>query len=106
MQDSKNPIDPEKGIGDADVHVVPSSSATSSNDVLPVHVPEKLSKWNQAIQSLKGLEARGISRVPSNERDAPTTAALIQMAIVWYSANIAINNLVIGMLGPLLFGLG
>ncbi|KAL8990109.1 MAG: hypothetical protein Q9169_008208, partial [Polycauliona sp. 2 TL-2023] len=76
MQDSKNPIDPEKVIGDADVHVVPSSATSSNNDVLPIHVPEKLSKWNQAIQSLKGLEARGISRVPPNERDAPSTAAL------------------------------
>ncbi|KAL8976431.1 MAG: hypothetical protein Q9205_007557, partial [Flavoplaca limonia] len=52
------------------------------------------------------LEARGISRVQPHEREAPTLAAMTQMAIMWYSANITLNNLAVGFLGPLLFELG
>ena len=79
---------------------------SSSHDVLPIHVPEKFSRWNQAIESLGGLEARGISRVPSNEREAPSSTGYVQMVVLWYSANISLNNLAVGFLGPLLFNLG
>ncbi|KAL9628683.1 MAG: hypothetical protein Q9204_005737, partial [Flavoplaca sp. TL-2023a] len=101
------PEDSEKGLSEkhpGDVHVV--SEPAASNDALPIHVPEKLSRWNRTIQSIKGLEARGISRVQPHEREAPTLAAMTQMAIMWYSANITLNNLAVGFLGPLLFELG
>ncbi|KAL8672679.1 MAG: hypothetical protein Q9168_002863 [Polycauliona sp. 1 TL-2023] len=105
------PLDAEKGLGATTQVQHPSESTTTSfpsnNDVsLPVQVPENLSRWNRAIQSLKGLEARGIGRVPSDERGEPTMAALAQVAIMWYSANITLNNLAVGFLGPLLFDLG
>ena len=94
---------PEKNIGDIRVS---SESASSSHDVLPIHIPEKLSRWNRTIESLRGLEARGISRVPPDEREAPSFASYVQMVILWYSANITANNLAVGFLGPLLFDLG
>ncbi|KAL8854515.1 MAG: hypothetical protein Q9221_000786 [Calogaya cf. arnoldii] len=99
--------DTEKGVIDKDpgnVQVVSDSS--SSNDALPIHVPKKLSRWNRTIQSIKGLEARGISRVEPSEREEPTFSSLLQVAIMWYSANITLNNLAVGFLGPLLFELG
>lgn len=100
--------DPEKVLSDKGVRdfEVMSDAASSSDNVLLIGVTEKLSRWNRTIQSLKGLEARGISRVPSTEREAPSLAGLVQMAIMWYSANITANNLAVGLLGPLLFDLG
>ena len=85
---------------------VSAESTSSSDGVLPIHVPEKLSRWNRAIESLRGLEARGISRVPPDEREAPSLASYVQMVTLWYSANITANNLAVGFLGPLLFDLG
>lgn len=101
-------MDSEKALGEKDLGQVEEvgSDFASSNDALPIPVPEKLSRWNRTIQSLKGFEARGISRVQPSEREAPTLAALVQMAIMWYSANITLNNLAVGFLGPLLLQLG
>ncbi|KAL8988292.1 MAG: hypothetical protein Q9177_002608 [Variospora cf. flavescens] len=101
-------MDSEKALGEKGLGQVEEvgSDFASSNDALPIPVPEKLSRWNRTIQSLKGFEARGISRVQPSEREAPTLAALVQMAIMWYSANITLNNLAVGFLGPLLLQLG
>ena len=107
MEASKGPTDPEKGIGErdlGDIHIV--SDPASSSDALPIHVPLKLSRWNRTIQSIKGLEARGISRVLPHEREPPTLESMVQVAIMWYSVNITLNNLAVGFLGPLLFELG
>ena len=101
--------DPEKAVNEESiegVNVLSESSASESNDVLPIRVPEKLSRWNRTIESFKGLEARGISRVPPDERVAPSHLGYVNMALLWYSANITANNLAVGFLGPLLFGLG
>ena len=92
----------EKTVGDVDI----TTDTSSSHDVLPIHIPEKISRWNRAIESLRGLEARGISRVPPHEREAPSITGYVQVAVLWYSANIALNNLAVGFLGPLLFDLG
>ncbi len=105
MEDTKfptSPADPEKAATDIEV----TTKSFSSHDVLPIHVPEKVSRWNKAIESMRGLEARGITRVPSHEREAPSSAGYAQMVILWYSANITLNNLAVGFLGPLLFNLG
>lgn len=106
MKASKEPIDCEKGFGEKDVGNVEVVPGSLNEDALPMHVPEKLSRWNRTVQSLSGLEARGISRVQPTEREVPTLAALVQMALMWYSANITLNNLAVGFLGPLLFELG
>ncbi len=105
MEDTKfptSPADPEEAATDIEV----TTNSFSSHDVLPIHVAEKVSRWNKAIESMRGLEARGITRVPSHEREAPSSAGYVQMVILWYSANITLNNLAVGFLGPLLFNLG
>ena len=66
----------------------------------------KLSSWNARIESLAGLEARGISRIPPTERPEASTAQYRDMALLWFSANISANNLAVGLLGPLVFELG
>ncbi|KAI4129766.1 MAG: hypothetical protein LQ338_002076 [Usnochroma carphineum] len=87
-----------------------SSKSTSAEDISqpvpPIHLPPKLSKWNQRIERLSGLEARGITRVLPEERHEASVIGYVQMALLWFSANITANNLAVGMLGPLLFNLG
>lgn len=99
--------DPEKALHDKtveDIHV--SSDSASSHDALPLHVPKAVSRWNRTIESIRGLEARGISRVPASEREVPSLVSYVKIVILWYSANITANNLAVGFLGPLLFELG
>ena len=82
------------------------SRANGSRDVLRYFHSSTLARWNRTIESLKGLEARGISRVLPHEREAPSAKGYMQILLLWYGANITANNLVVGFLGPLLFNLG
>ncbi|RDA94939.1 hypothetical protein CP533_0156 [Ophiocordyceps camponoti-saundersi (nom. inval.)] len=66
----------------------------------------RLRDINNRIECLAGFEARGIARVPPDERRPPSLADDLQVAIMWFSANISINNLAAALLGPLLLGLG
>ncbi|KAI4167900.1 MAG: hypothetical protein LQ343_006823 [Gyalolechia ehrenbergii] len=97
--------DIEKSAG-IDVSSTSTSTENVSGPVAPIPVPPKLSKWNQKIESLSGLEARGITRVLPEERHEASLLGYIQMALLWFSANVSANNLAVGMLGPLLFNLG
>lgn len=40
-----------------------------------------------------------------DERHAPSTFGYVQMALLWFSANISANNLAVGFLGPLVYQL-
>ena len=64
-----------------------------------------LRRWNNRIENLAGLEARGIARVMPDERQQASTSGYVQMALLWFSANITANNLILGLLGPLVFQL-
>ena len=85
-----------------------ATGSTSSNDVdaAPIAVPSKLRQLNEKIESMAGLEARGIRRVEPEERHDITPLGYAQMAIMWFSANITANNLAVGTLGPITFHLG
>lgn len=74
----------------------------------PAPAPEGFSfkALNSRIENLAGLEARGIDRVPTEERQAPSHAADLQVAVLWFSANLSLNNLATGLFGPMVFGLG
>lgn len=69
-------------------------------------VPSRLRDVNNRIENLAGFEARGITRVLPEERQPPSWSSDLQVAIMWYSANISLNNLAAAMLGPLAFELG
>ncbi len=73
---------------------------------LLVHFPPTIARWNAKIESLAGLEARGITRVLPEERHAGSLLGYLQIAALWFSANITANNLAVGLLGPLVFNLG
>ena len=83
-----------------------SSRSNGSRDVLRSYHSPILARWKRRIESLKGLEARGISRVLPHERKAPSAKGYVQILLLWYGANITANNMVVGFLGPLLFNLG
>jgi hypothetical protein len=52
------------------------------------------------------LEARGIQRVEPDERQDLHMLGYSQIAIMWFSVNLAANNITLGMLGPVVFSLG
>ena len=100
--DAEKALNYETTVGDN------GSKSNDSRDVLPNH-PSRvpiIAQWKSQIESLKGLEARGISRVLPHEREAPSARGYMQILLLWYGANITANNLAVGFLGPLLFNLG
>ncbi|KAF2875776.1 hypothetical protein BDV95DRAFT_674873 [Massariosphaeria phaeospora] len=52
------------------------------------------------------VEARGIQRVEPDERHDLRSLGYTQAAIMWFSINLAANNITLGMLGPAVFALG
>jgi hypothetical protein len=105
--------DVEKTAATDGIHLSPSSgsldkeAASLDNTPSPaVPVPRSFKYWNTRIESLAGLEARGITRVMPEERHAGSAFGYVNIAILWFSANITANNLAVGLLGPLLFNLG
>ena len=74
--------------------------------VSPVPVPSRLARWNNKIEGLAGLEARGIARVPPEERHQGSVLGYAQMTMLWFSTNVTANNVAVGLLGPLVFDLG
>lgn len=97
--------DLEKGIKAVKVSTEDSPLA---GDIIPspVRLPKPVREWDHWIKSLRGFEARGITRVLPEERHVPSRLDYLQMSILWFSANITANNLAVGLLGPLLFELG
>lgn len=72
----------------------------------PFKVPHFLIKINNTLESLSGFEARGITRVLPSERQPPSHLADAQVFLLWFGANISVNNLAVALLGPLVFQLG
>lgn len=99
----------EKDIEKAPIDVAtatPTSSSIISTHAAKSGVGATLRRWNEKVESLAGLEARGITRVLPDERHEASILGYCQMAFLWFSANVTANNLAVGFLGPLLFALG
>lgn len=84
--------------------LAPEQSAEKTTS--PSALFSKLRHLNDRLEALSAFEARGIDRVPSDEREPPSTAGDVQIALLWFSANISCNNLIVGLYGPMLFQLG
>ena len=93
-------ISPESTSTEKQIH------SSEQSVVSPIPVPGRLARWNNRIEGLAGLEARGIARVPPDERQQGSILGYAQMFMLWFSANVTANNLAIGLLGPLVFDLG
>jgi hypothetical protein len=83
-----------------------SAGANNNNTSRIALISTRIRHLNQRLESLSAFEARGIARVPPDERQPPSTAGNVQIALLWFSANISCNNLIVGLYGPLLFQLG
>ncbi|KAJ6780056.1 hypothetical protein PWT90_01228 [Aphanocladium album] len=66
----------------------------------------QLHQWTAWVEGLAGFEARGIRRVDPEERQKASFASDMQIFLLWLSANLSLNNLGAGLLGPMVFGLG
>lgn len=62
---------------------------------------EKFQDWEERF----GVEGRGIERVSPNDRIEPSNEALFQILFSWISINTVGNNMVVGMMGPYVYGL-
>ena len=77
-----------------------------NSDPTPVLFKGKLGEWNDKVEGLAGLEARGITRVLPEEKHGRGSRGHMQMFLLWFSINLVANNIITGFFGPLVFGLG
>ncbi|KAE9973718.1 hypothetical protein BLS_003462 [Venturia inaequalis] len=72
---------------------------------------ETRSKWHAYMKSIEqtlkayNLETRGIKRVLPSERHDLSKEGFYQIFVLWFSINLAANNITLGMLGPAVFEL-
>jgi len=90
----------------------PSLVPTSEDAAATAHAQEDSSLAGRLIRSVKSfektmayynLEARGIQRVTSSERHSIKDLGFTQIGILWFSINLAANNITLGMLGPTVY---
>ncbi|KAF1954941.1 hypothetical protein CC80DRAFT_549660 [Byssothecium circinans] len=81
------------------------SSAGPSEETFAGRVQLKWKSWERQLAEYN-LEARGIQRVEPDERHDLRSLGYGQIAIFWFSINLAANNVTLGMLGPAVFELG
>jgi hypothetical protein len=66
-----------------------------------------LSYWNVKMEDIWGVEARGITRVTTNDKNVPRPLHdYLNMFSLWFSINLQAMNIIVGLLGPLVYGLG
>ncbi|KIW96771.1 uncharacterized protein Z519_02162 [Cladophialophora bantiana CBS 173.52] len=83
-------------------------SVVENGLITDVTIPNnRFQRWALRLETLARMEARGIERVPETlKAEKVTMGDYVQMCLVWFSANLTANNAMIGMLGPIVFGLG
>ena len=85
-------------IGLSNAHNIPPSP--------PFLFKGKLAYWNAKVEGLAGLEARGITRVRTEEKHNGGKKGYLQMLALWFSMNLVVTVIITGLLGPLVFQLG
>jgi len=66
----------------------------------------KLQRFTNRLEALAGVEARGIQRVPPEQKSGRATFSdYLQVFLVWFSADLTANNIALGLLAPV-YGLG
>lgn len=102
------PIDLEKGLppgAELEIDSRPTSVGAKSDDDIPVKMNwlDKFQYYNHKLEAAIGIEARGIERVPDDERH---DTRLWGNLTLWLSANCVLPTFGTGILGPLVFGMG
>lgn len=91
---------------DATTKSINASDSGEPNSPREIPILSTFKKINDFLERLHGFESRGITRVLPEERNPPSFLADAQVFVMWFSANISVNNLTAGLLGPLVFQLG
>lgn len=89
-----------------DVEMSTLSDTSASHNVQTQSFVSRLRGVNARIEKLSGVEVQCLERVPPDQRLPPSTMGHLQMLLVWFSANLTVNNLAVALTGPLLFKLG
>ena len=85
-----------------------SSESPTQPDIpiTPVILKGRFARWNDKIEGLAGLEARGITRVLPEEKHAAGIRQYLQMMLLWFSISLFAATIITGSFGRLLFSLG
>ena len=85
----------------------PSSDSSQQHDIpLPPILKGRLARWNAKVESLAGLEARGIKRVLPGEKQKCGRRGYLHMFELWFGINFVVMSIITGLLGPLVYQLG
>ena len=89
-------------------NLAPVTSRTNTTDVEanPSHGAMRYMKSFEKTLIRYNMEARGIQRVMPEDRHSLSQLGFGQIGILWFSVNLAANNITLGMLGPAVFHLG
>lgn len=89
-------------------NLAPVTSRTNTTDVeaIPSHGAMRYMKSFEKTLIRYNMEARGIQRVMPEDRHSLSQLGFGQIGILWFSVNLAANNITLGMLGPAVFHLG
>ncbi len=105
-------LDIEKGLAVEPTEVHASTDNSTDRDVEgetphPATSEGKLGYWGLKMEAIWGVEARGITRVMDHEKNVPRPLHdYFHMFSLWFSINLQAVNIIIGLLGPLVYGLG
>ena len=87
--------------------ITPSSDSSDQHDIPhPPVLKGRLAKWNAKVESLAGLEARGIKRVLPEEKHECGWRGYLHMFGLWFGINLVVMSIITGFLGPLVYQLG
>lgn len=96
-------VDVEKGRDD--VVAQPSLEGSSGSSTTRQRTTNGFLHRLEKQMIIYNFEARGIRRVEPDERHPLKTLGYQQIGLLWFSINLAANNITLGMLGPAVFGL-
>jgi hypothetical protein len=94
----------ERGPPEDDMEVAQNSSPSDEGLPATARIDAHMKKFERRLLEYH-LEARGIQRVEENERIQLTWVSYLQVFLLWVSINLAANNITLGMLGPIVYGL-
>lgn len=89
-------------------NLAPVTTRTNTTDLeaVPSHGAMRYIKSFEKTLIRYNMEARGIQRVMPEDRHSLSQLGFGQIGILWFSVNLAANNITLGMLGPAVFHLG
>ncbi|KAF2497400.1 hypothetical protein BU16DRAFT_457658 [Lophium mytilinum] len=73
----------------------------------PLAQQNKLQRWAGRLDKALGVESQGITRIPEELRARKVvTGDYVHMFVMWFSINCTANQMTLGILGPVAYGLG